>query len=164
MCIGLIVKDTNYLLGDGEYVYSDQNKKEEITYGLPHELLFSTGREFVTNEYTYSITNELCKLEEYNKLIPLPKIGTLMNDSLRSLYYIQNCNRIVPSNFNKKVNRVNSVSSANNTAETGNSVADGDNGNASNLSNVTFNEQNDTQSDLTNNTGCYIVFSVGSWS
>ncbi|XP_952769.1 uncharacterized protein TA07670 [Theileria annulata] len=109
--LGLIMKDNNYLLSDVENIYE---KKDEIIYGLPYEILFNSGREFITNEFTYSITNEFCKLEEYNKLIPLPKIGTLLNDSLRSLYFIQNSNRILPKSFKFPIT-VTSVTGSSNT-------------------------------------------------
>uniref|UniRef100_A0A3B0MWH8 WD domain, G-beta repeat, putative n=1 Tax=Theileria annulata TaxID=5874 RepID=A0A3B0MWH8_THEAN len=109
--LGLIMKDNNYLLSDVENIYE---KKDEIIYGLPYEILFNSGREFITNEFTYSITNEFCKLEEYNKLIPLPKIGTLLNDSLRSLYFIQNSNRILPKSFKFPIT-MSSVTGSSNT-------------------------------------------------
>ncbi|UKJ89401.2 hypothetical protein MACJ_002651 [Theileria orientalis] len=95
--LGLYIKDVendNYKMNS---LLIEPVKENKISFGLPCEM-YTKDYGHEVNMYSQGINGEFCKMEDFRKLVPLPRPGSLIHESLRSLYQLQAENRNMGQN------------------------------------------------------------------
>ncbi|UKK02407.2 hypothetical protein MACK_002499 [Theileria orientalis] len=95
--LGLYIKDVennNYKMNS---LLIEPVKESKIPFGLPCEM-YTKDYGHEVNTYSQGINGEFCRMEDFRKLIPLPRPGSLIHESLRSLYQLQAENRNMGQN------------------------------------------------------------------
>nr|PVC54519.1 hypothetical protein MACL_00003029 [Theileria orientalis] len=95
--LGLYIKDVENESYKVNSMLIEPVKENKIPFGLPCEM-YTKDYGHEVNTYSQGINGEFCRMEDFRKLIPLPRPGSLIHESLRSIYQLQVENRNMGQN------------------------------------------------------------------